>query len=67
LGRARLRPKAALKMVPMQEVDFVEVAGNTDGETMNEETQRRLIAALVERVMALETWREKVEQEKEKE
>jgi hypothetical protein len=61
LGRARLRPKAALKMVPMQEVDFVEVAGNTDGETMNEETQRRLIAALVERVMALETWREKVE------
>jgi hypothetical protein len=45
----------------MQEVDFVEVAGNTDGETMNEETQRRLIAALVERVMALETWREKVE------
>lgn len=67
MGRARLRPKAALKMVPMQEVDFVEVAGNTDGETMNEETQRRLIAALVERVMALETWREKVEQEKEKE
>ncbi|MGI9482467.1 MAG: hypothetical protein ACR2OR_08935 [Hyphomicrobiales bacterium] len=31
-----------------------------------DEIERRLIAGLVERVMALETWREKVEQEQER-